>query len=254
MATAAKNQVSKIEHHSSALATSDVPEYLRNKGPARGSEDVGSDDMIIPRLELVQGLSPCLDESNSAYIDGAKIGQLYNNVTREVYGKSIEVIPVFWKKEFIVWKSRKSGGGFVGAFTTMEAAEVARAAQEKPDDHQVNDTVNQFCLLRNPTSGRLEQIVISMAITKLKISRQWQSLIRLNEGDSFSRVYTLGTAVEKNKIGEPYQNYTIKSGGYVTEAEFNQAEALYELVKSGMAVADRSMEASGKTDNGSSEY
>lgn len=243
MVTANKNAVAKTDSKTTAVAVQDdIPDFMKHSGPARGSENVGAEDLVIPRLELVQSLSPCLDESDAAYIEGSKAGMLYNNVTRELYGSSVVVIPVFFKKEFIVWKDRKKGGGFVGAFSTMEAAEEARAGLENPDEHQINDTANHFCLMVNPNSGRVEEIVVSMAVTKLKISRQWNSLVRINGGDSFSRQYTLGTAIETNKNNEKYHNFSIKANGFVTQEQWERAETLYEAVKSGIATVNRDEE------------
>ncbi len=247
MATKSKNEVTTSNTQVAAI-DAEVPAFLlaRQNEQARGSENVGAEDLVIPRLELIQALSPCLIESESGYIDGSKPGQLFNNVTRELFGNEVQVIPVFFKKEFIVWKARKLGGGFVGAFATADAAEAARQAQEKPDDHQVNDTANFFCL-KVDAAGKMSEIVVSMAITKLKIARTWNSLIRLAGGDSFSRIYTIGTALEKNKQDQPYFNFSVKTGPFVNADQFDRAEKLYEAVKSGLAVADRT----GESDAGS---
>lgn len=233
-ATPAAHPVATVDNQSH------LPDYLRNTGPARGAENVKADDLVIPRLELVQSLSPCLDETNkSAYIEGAKAGMLFNNVTRELFDDEVEVIPVYFKKEFIIWKDRKKGGGFVESFTTMEAAEAARTGLKDADDHRTNDTANMFCLMRNPNSGRLEEIVVSMAVTKLKVSRTWNSLIRLAGGDSFSRAYTIGTFVDMNKQNEKFNNLTVKPAGFPTEPEYRRAEALYLQIASGQVKVNR---------------
>lgn len=232
-------------------ANANLPAFLQERmnQPARGAEGVGMDDLVIPRLELVQSLSPCLQEGEGAYIEGAKPGMLFNNVTRELYGKSVQVIPVSFKKEYIVWANRKKvkGGGFVGAFQTEAEAEACLAVQEVPDNYLINDTANQFCLLVHPETGDLVEIVVSMAVTKLKVSRQWNTLIRINGGDSFSRVYELGTFLDENKAGEKFHNYTVKNVGYVNELQYRQAEALYEVVSAGRATMSRDDDTSGST-------
>lgn len=231
-----------VKEQTAVSTVESMPDFLKARAgvPARGSENVKAEDMVIPRLELVQALSPCLVKTKPEYIEGAEPGMLFNNVTRVLYGFSVQIIPVHFKKEYIVWKLRKLGGGFVGAFSTMDSAEDIRMAQDKPDDHQTNDTANFFSLLVNPDTGNLEEIVVSMSITKLKVARKLNSLIRLNGGDSFSRWYTLGSGVEQNSLNQDYHNFTIASGGYVTADQFDRAETLYEAVKSGIAVADRS--------------
>lgn len=249
--------VAKVSENEVVTGQEQVPDFLKGRtGPARGSENVKAEDLVIPRLELVQALSPCLQENKPEYIEGAKAGMLFNNVTRQLYGTSVKIIPVQFRKEYIVWKSRKLGGGFIGAFSTMESAEDIRMAQDKPDDHQTNDTANFFSLLINPQTGNLEEIVVSMSITKLKVARKLNSLIRLNGGDSFSRWYTLGSGVEQNSLNQDYHNFTIASGGYVTAEQFDRAEALYEAVKSGLAVANRDDETGTDTGpiSGGAEY
>lgn len=230
-------------------SNANLPAFLQERmnQPARGVEGVGMDDLVIPRLELVQSLSPCLQEGEGAYIEGAKAGMLYNNVTRELYGKSVHVIPVYFRKEFIVWKDRKKGGGFTGAFSSEAEALAVRDAQESPDDYRVNDTANQFCLLVHPETGELVEIVVSMAVTKLKVSRQWNTLIRINGGDSFSRVYELGTFLDKNKADEKFHNFTIKNVGYVNQLQYQVAENLYEVVSAGRATMSRDDDTSGST-------
>lgn len=221
-----------------------LPAYLRDKNPglARGSENVGQDDIVIPRLELAQSISPCLDESDGAYIEGIKAGDLFNNVTRQNYGATAEVIPVYFKKEHIIWKDRKKGGGFVATYDLAEDAEAARAALPDADDHKVNDTANHFCLLRNPVTGKLEQIVVSLAVSKLKMSRTWNSLIRLAEGDSFARVYTISSFTDTNKSDEKFKNLSVKMTGYPTEPEYLNAEQLYMLVSAGQVKVNRDLE------------
>ena len=57
------------------VATQDanaVPDFLKGMmNDTRGSEDVGADDIIVPRLELVQSLSKCRKKNDPAYIAGA---------------------------------------------------------------------------------------------------------------------------------------------------------------------------------------
>lgn len=257
MATAKNAKQTESKNENTALAVQDaaVPAFLAGRtGPARGSETVGMDDLVIPRLELVQALSPCIDEDSGDYIEGAKQGMLYNNVTRELYGNEVKLVRVSFKKEHIVWKNRKKGGGFVGAFDSEAEAESVRKAQENPEDYQVNDTANHFCLMVNPNTGRLEEIVVSMAVTKLKVSRQWNSLIRINGGDSFSRVYVLGSFKDQNGAGETYYNYTIRNSGWVSEEQFLRAESMYNQIQAGGVKINRDTEAGEGDAPSSTEY
>lgn len=248
----AKNQVVETNANNSVMLMSDeVPEFLKNQTSSRGSENVGANDLVIPRLELVQDLSPCRKKTDPSYIPGCEEGMLYNNVTRQLYGVEVLVIPVYFRKEWLIWKDRTAGGGFRGAFGSQAEAEAAMATLEDGNDCQVVDTAQHFCLALTPDTGKIEEIVISMNKSKMKVSRKWNSLIRMNGGDSFSRIYRLSAVSEKNNKNQDYFNYAVTAAGFPTEAIYKRAEALYEAIASGAVQIDRKVD---NEENNSAEY
>jgi hypothetical protein len=230
----AKNEIAKVEQ-----STEVMPAFL-NKGIARGNESVNSDDLVIPRIELVQSISPCRKKSDPAYIQGVEEGDFFNNVTREIYGKEITVIPVFFKKEYLLWKDRTKGGGFKGAYSNLQ--EAAAACEVLPDgmDVEIADTPQHFVIVVHP-DGRQEEAVLSMAKSKAKVSKQWNSIIRMNEGDRFSRKYKLSSTEDKSDKGA-YFNFRVACVGFVSEEQYRRAEKVYEIVSSGKASVNRDSE------------
>lgn len=216
-----------------------LPAYLQDaKGGDRGREEVQSNDLVIPRLEIVQSLSPCRDKRDPAYITGAEEAMIYNNVTRELLGESVEVIPVFYHKEYNIWKDRKAGGGFKGSYKTQVEAERALAALPDGAQCEVLDTPTFFCLLV-AENGSMTEVVISMTRSKAKVSRKWNSLIRLANLDSFAKSYILSTVQDQNNAGETYYNWSVAPKGYVTQEQYKSAVELYNVIKAGGASADR---------------
>lgn len=253
---AKKNEVATTEQTNTSIAVQDqMPDFLREKqGSARGQENVQAEDLVIPRLEVVQDLSPCRKRNDPNYIEGAQEGMLYNNVTRELYGENVLVVPVGFVKEWLIWKDREKGGGFRGAFPTQADAEAARDQLEDADDCEVIDTNQQFCLLIKP-DGTAEEIVVSMAKSKAKVSRKWNSLIRLANGDSFSRVYRLSAVEDTNNKNQKFYNFGVAQAGFPAEAVYRRAEKMYEAIVKGHVVADRGSDMSGGEGGGSSgEY
>jgi hypothetical protein len=226
----AKNQVAVKEEFE--LVTNEIPDFLKQGN--RGAENVGTDDMIIPRIELIQALSPVRKKSDPAYIDGAEEGMLYNNVTRTLYGTEVTVVPVYYTKQFLVWKDRKAGGGgsngFRGAFATKELADraIADLAEEALE---VSDTAQHFVLVRNGDDW--QEAVISMAKSKIKVSKRWNSLMRLTNTDSFSRAYKLSATTETNARNESYFNFNVAALGFVNKELYERAEKLYETIRTG---------------------
>jgi len=227
----AKNQVA-VKEESFELVTNEIPDFLKQGN--RGAENVGTDDMIIPRIELIQALSPVRKKSDPAYIEGAEEGMLYNNVTRTLYGTEVTVVPVYYTKQFLVWKDRKAGGGgsngFRGAFASKELADraIAELAEEALE---VSDTAQHFVLVRNGEDW--QEAVISMAKSKVKVSKRWNSLMRLSNTDSFSRAYKLSATTETNARNESYFNFNVAALGFVNKELYERAEKLYETIRTG---------------------
>lgn len=233
-----------------------MPEYLAQaqKGQARGSEHVQVEDIVIPRLEVVQALSPCLKRNDPEYIEGAEPGMLYNNVTRELYGDSVLLMPIYFRKEFLVWVDRKkqpgSKDGFRGSFATAELA-ARRIEEADEDDLQVVDTAQQFCMLVH-TEQRVEEVVVSMARSKMKVSRRWNSLIRLAGGDRFSRIYKMSSVEEKGKKGD-YHNFAVDQYGFPSKPLYELAIQKYESIAQGNVKADVSGNTYDPDDEGASQ-
>jgi hypothetical protein len=224
-----KTATEVVTRQDNAVAFSqEVPDYMK-QGVARGSEEVKSTDMVLPRLEIVQALSP-IKESN----EEAKEGYLFNSVTQEVIGDMAYFVPVYFRLEYLIWKDQNEGGGFFGSFNSMQEAEARRAeviaGGEDPDLIEIVDTPVQYGLRIDP-AGTVEQIVISMAKTKAKVSRKWNAMIQIAGGDRFSRVYKLTTFKDENKKGQKFFNFVVQPAGFAPKAVYEQAEALYEVLK-----------------------
>lgn len=210
-----------------------VPDYIKQDSQ-RGSEAVTSEDITIPRLEIVQSLSPARNKKDPMYIQGAEEGLLYNNVSRELYGENVYIVPVIFKKQWLIWKDRKAGGGFRGAYDTKEDAvirveELATENDNGPFD--INDTAQNLCLIAKFNKDKLikcEEIAISMSKSKLKVSRQWNSMIRMFGGDRFSRAYQLSAVIQANDAGDKFYNFHVTSLGYTTESVYKIAEKLFD--------------------------
>lgn len=206
-----------------------MPAYM-NQGPARGSEEVKSSDMVLPRLEIVQALSP-IKEAQPGVVDG----MLFNSVTQEIIGDVAYFVPVYFRTEYLIWKDQNEGGGFFGAFDNKADAENRRAevlaSGEDPEFIEIVDTPVQYGLRITPDGSTCEQIVVSMAKTKAKVSRKWNAMIQIAGGDRFSRVYKLTAVTDENKKGQKFKNFMVQPAGFTPEPVYRQAEALYEILK-----------------------
>ena len=209
-------------------------------GQNRGSENVSSEDLVIPRLEIVQAMSPHLKEGDPKYNPQARAGMLFNTVTGQLYGKETFIVPVFFQKMWNVWMARKDKddkplpGGFFGSYQSPEEAADRQKKEGGEEKYiEVIDTPQHLCLLVDAGgSGTVSEVMLSMPRTKAKVSRNFNSMIRLAGGDRFSRVYRITTQLQKNPKGDFY-NYAISPCGHPVKALYDRAEKLYAVVSSG---------------------
>jgi hypothetical protein len=214
----------------------EAPEWAKS-GTARGSENVGSKDLVLPRLEIVQAQSPIKDTNPDA-----KEGMLFNSATGDLIGEEAYIVPIFYRMEYLVWKDQDEGGGFFGAYDTEREAQ-ARVEEEvsngeNPEHLEVIDTPVHYCLRIRTSDGSTEQIVVSMAKSKAKVSRKWNAVIHIAGGDRFSRAYKFTTFKDKNKQNKTFFNYIVQPAGFPPEKIFREAERLYEVFKTQGVRAD----------------
>jgi hypothetical protein len=220
----------ELETANGIALSNERPAYM-DPEKGRGSEDVTSEDITLPRVEVFQALSPQLKKNDAKFIEGAEQGMIFNTLSGELYGDNITFIPIVFRKEYIVWQTRAAGGGFMGTFPTEEAAEAERQALDSPDDHEVNlHAVNFVYVVK--ANGELEEAVFSWSRSKLKVSRKLNALVQSCRGDRFARAYKLKVVEEKGKKGE-YFSYDVKSAGFVPEEVYTRCENLYKLIKAG---------------------
>ena len=214
--------------------TDEMPEWMR-KGNA-GSEEVTAKDMVLPRVDVIQALSPQIKKSDAAFIPGAEQGQIFNTVTGEVYGSSVTFVPVMFRSEYVLWKLRKAGGGFIGAFKTLSEANAALASTQNPADCEVVESHQHFAMIL--TGKGAEEAVFSMTRSKLKVSRSLNTLVQIAGVDRFAKAYYID-AIEASSDKGDYWSFKVHPAGFVSQELYAKGKQLYEMIKAGAADVDR---------------
>ena len=81
----------------------DASLLLEDAGSA--SDNMTADDMLIPRLRILQSGSPVVKKSDGAYVKGAEEGMIFDNVSNQLFSgeTGITVVPVSYRRTFIEW-------------------------------------------------------------------------------------------------------------------------------------------------------
>lgn len=218
-----------------------LPAHI-NENDARGNENVAQGDLQTPRLKLLQSISNEVIKQHSDYIEGAEAGMFMNSVTKELFSGSVYLINLYYVKRWNVWKTQKAGGGPV-AFCATEAearqalAEACELERINPSDtiritetFEVVETPEHYCLLINPKDGKIQPVVVDMPSTKQKVSKGWNTSLKMKNGARFGTIWEASNKMETNGRKENYFNFEMTCKGYVNADLFAKAEAAYNDV------------------------
>ena len=214
----------------------------------QGMEKITAKDQKLPILKLLHSSSPVLEEGNPKYNENARIGDIYNEVTNTLYGKSIIVVPCFYINTYNEWADRGEGTGRPIVHTKFDMSKTTRDDQNKDrleNGHYVEDTGNHFCYILDPkTYEPKESVLITMKSSQKKKFASWNTLTttktRTDDQGSFvpplwSSVYKLSTVKEENvQKGHKWHGWSVEFHKWLEEGKDDEimrtTSAFYEAV------------------------
>ena len=225
------------------VASGDISADLIVKAAGRGLENVSNDDITIPRLAIVQSGSPQRKKKDEKYIEGAEEGHIFNTVTNQLYDvEGITVVPCGYRKSYVEWVPRESGGGLVAIHDMKPEGTTVDPKTKKAylGENQIVDTAEHFVLIKNDESW--EPAILTMTSSNLGVSRKWNTLLKMKkinikgqmvEPPSFLYKFKLSTINAENDLGSWFK-YKIEEEGQIDSKDtFNQAETLADSIGQG---------------------
>jgi len=212
-----------------------------------GFQTMSQDDLALPFLKVLGQLSPEVNTRHAKHIKGAEPGMILNTVTNELHdgSKGINVIPCYYKREFVEWKDR---GESMGAPVGVHAANsdvVSSAKRDNmnkdrlPNGNYLENTASHFVLMLgdNPCTA-----LITMKATQLKTSRKWNTMMMgikiqgkngLFTPPTYSHVYKLTTVQQSNDKGTWFGWDVSKVGPIQDRAMYDQAKSFSKNISKG---------------------
>jgi hypothetical protein len=173
MAKEPKNELAEVKP--TALA---IPDVEFNDFAGMGTENITASDLALPRLTILQKLSPQLEATDVRYIEDAKQGDFCNVATGDIYRGEIEVIPCHYRVRWIQWKANRKG--FVAAHADPSClANTTKDDKGKnilPNGDHISETAEWFCLLHDGETWK--QIFLPLDSTDVKVSHNWMTAVR----------------------------------------------------------------------------
>ena len=235
------NQVAKKEE-AGALATN-----LFEADAHAGTQNMAQEDLALPFLKVLGQLSPEVNTRHAKHIEGAQPGMILNTVTNELYDgtKGIQVIPCYYKREYVEWKERGESLGAPVAIHSTDSDVVASAKRDTmnkdrlPNGNYLENTASHFVLV---TGTNTSTALITMKSTQLKTSKKWNTMmlgIKLKGKDglftppTYSHVYLLKTVQQSNDKGTWYGWDVNKLGPVQDKAVYDQAKSFSQNISKG---------------------
>jgi hypothetical protein len=231
--------------------TAGLPANVFEEDAAKGLGNIGQQDLALPFLKILGQLSPEVNKIDGKYVEGAEPGMIYNSVSGDLYdgAKGIDVIPAFYKLEYVEWKDRGEGSGGPVAVHDSSSDIMSQTKADAnfkdrlPNGNYVEKTASHFVIITgdSPTTA-----LISMKSTQLKISRKWNSMmsgIKLKGKNglftpaSFSHIYRLKTTQMSNDKGTWFGWDVSKAGPITDTGLYQQAKTFSGSISKGSVKA-----------------
>lgn len=272
----AKKETTEVAVKNTQMAA--AADFMDMSDFGHGFEGADTDSFAIPFLQVLQKMSPQVDEDDPKHISGAKAGMILNTVTNKVYdGKvGIQIIPAAFKRSFIRWGGREADGGFKGEFDVAAADEMITSGQVKEvdgrlyfpnEDGSINekksdylaDTRQHFVVFIDPETGEFGNAMISLSSSMIKESRKLMTALQQRKVETprglmtpptfanVVRMTTIGQSNDKGSWSVPQFAIEAIIGAdqqhlYVAAKEFHNA------VRGGAVQADYSKQSSKTAD------
>jgi hypothetical protein len=217
-----------------------------------GLSNVSTKDVMIPRIKLLQKMSP---ETDNESLPTAKAGQIFNSASQSVYDgpTGIRVVPCEYIRTYVEWAPEGTGNK-APVNIHPATSNVMSLAKKSPTDNRfyldngnyVEETANHIVLILDDNNNVESRGILTMKSSQLKKSRQWNYMMMTAtmEGNgktitppSYAIVYRLSTLQEETN-GKKYYGWTVAKEGFVPTKEiFTTGESFALAFRQGDVLA-----------------
>ena len=263
-----------------ATVDSTLPAYLQDYSGPTGAEDIGSEDLTIPRIVLGQALTPAVKDKK------VEEGDLFLNITEQALveaGEPLLIVPLIQTKDYLLWRDRNDNGGGVMARATLDRT-VGKHRWDKPNqeftttygrppkkvtwktgefvdddglkmwgsafpddkDSPPAATVHYNYIVMLPEH---DGMIAGMSLSKTQVKRakDFNAMLKLGNAPLCARLFYVVSEDDKSNSGE-FKNLRFRPAGFVDEATMLRNQALVDSFAGVNVNFDESSE-SDDTDN-----
>ena len=205
-----------------------------------GRDNIQQSDLKNPYLSIAAKTSAAVNKNKKeAYIEGLEVGDFYNTLTKEVYGKKVKLI---YLAHAVSWDEYKPGGGdFVGKHRPHSILVSETWPMKTKEGNDVKEAYNFVVLI----CGKEEQgpVLFTLKGSGIKHAKSWlnaMNILRLPESDElaplFGGIWELESKYNEKSGNDWFtigvgKDSAVKNAGFITEKTFS------DFVKPGLEIA-----------------
>lgn len=222
-----------------------IPEYLAQAGAEAGRlgfEEMTGEDILLPRLQIGQALSPQLNKRDPSFIVDLELGQFFNSVSMRTYGESLDIVPLFFFHSAVNIQDGKvkcmsKNARACPLYGTCKCNAWGEGESVKDRKPECQLLYNYVCTVPEYE----DVVVVSLKSTGIKIAKKWNSLMsmltRSRNLPMFSRKFTASAVPAKNAAGQEFFQWKFADAGFTPENVAKQARLLVDSLR-GKVIVD----------------
>lgn len=217
----------------------------------RGKENIGKEDIRVPRIAIAQKTSPEIMRGEERYIEGVEFTHLFNTLTRESYGNGpITIVPIINRKRAMEFDDEQKIVDFDVPVEFKDGRYVDERLNfnEKTDEKPTATLFYEFVVLVVKGDEAPELALLSLKTTQVRTAQDFLTIIKGRKGAAWDGQYKLSTTKKKFPKGEAGV-YKILPAGPTSDEVAAYAEAMYEGLKDKNIVSDVDAQADVQSDD-----
>ncbi len=232
---------------SSAMATRQNADIMDK----RGKENIGKEDIRVPRIAIAQKTSPEIVRGEERFIEGVEFTHLFNTLTREGYGNGpLTIVPILNRKRAMEFDDEQKIVDFDVPVDFKDGRYVDDRLNfnEETDEKPRATLFYEFVVLVVRGDEAPELALLSLKTTQVRTAQDFLTIIKGRKGASWDGQYKLSTTRKKFPKGDAGV-YKILPAGPTPDDIAAYAEAMYEGLKDKNIVTDADASADVQSDD-----
>lgn len=206
-----------------------LPDFIE-AGDTSGTEDIGKEDLTMPRLAIAQGLSPQLVKTDPSFIPELRLGNMFNTLTGQVYGDGPLRFSVV-RRDPPRWIEFDEDRNMVDpSVPPGDPRTLWRTGDEGERLPPIATQFYDFIIVLMDTG---EPLALSCSRTAIAAAKRLNGLIkfRVPPIPIYAGAYEVSTGMESNDLGQ-YGVYAIRNAGIVKNAvDYQYVKGVFNSLK-----------------------